>query len=85
MFISTTSTRFTLSAAFAMRAPGNGESVIGRIRPALIPSCLAMFTAVFAILAAVPKATTAICASSIMSVSHITSRSAIRSYFAFNL
>ena len=73
MFSSTQTKLFTCSAAWRRTLEGKGQRVMGRMRPALIPSLRAWTTAFFATREAMPKAATQTSASSIMYSSYMTS------------
>ena len=66
MLSSTDTKHFTWSAAWLIAFLGKGQRVMGRMRPALMPSARAATTAFLATREAVPKATTHSSASSIM-------------------
>ena len=74
MFISTDKNAFAHPMQPSMASTGNGQSVMGRNRPALMPSARARTTAECAMRAVAPKDTSTISASSHMNVSARCSR-----------
>ena len=69
MFISTVRKALAVGTAASSASTGNGQSVIGRMRPAFTPLARASTTALRATRALAPKATTTTSASSTRNVS----------------
>ncbi len=76
---------FSLRETEATTSVGKGQSVIGRIRPTLMPSSAAMRTTFRTMRAQVPNAVTTMSASSQPVDSQRTSRAEISAYLACNM